>query len=147
VKQNPYLPAQTQLPNETMWVDNDRYSRSHLGYMLRGGGYIDLGDGYQYTLPRRLFFNSSDNDNDNNVTAVDENVYHFHQFDFTQSDCNMGVSTFAGVAIGGGSLWLLISLFLFMFGSRIMLKSIPPNNTRAVKVKTHQWSAADHLLL
>jgi hypothetical protein len=38
----------------------------------------------------------------------------------TAEDCTIGANVFAGVAIGGGSLWLLISLFIFVFtcGSR-----------------------------
>ena len=36
------------------------------------------------------------------------------------SNCYVGVNTYAGLAIGGGSLWILIALFVFVFacGSR-----------------------------
>lgn len=40
-------------------------------------------------------------------------------YNFTEN-CNMGVNLFAGLAIGGGALWILIALFVFVFtcGSR-----------------------------
>lgn len=51
-------------------------------------------------------------------TAVQQGV-EINVNNFT-NNCNFGVNTYAGLAIGGGSLWILIALFVFVFacGSR-----------------------------
>ena len=68
------------------------------------------------TRRQDVFSKSSNNNNSNvNMTVVDENEYDYHQFDLTQSNRNIGVTTFAGVAIGDGSLWLPASLLLLLF--------------------------------
>jgi hypothetical protein len=48
-----------------------------------------------------------------------QNGYHFNMNSF-KNDCNVGVNTFASVAIVGGALWLVISVLIFVFscGSR-----------------------------
>jgi hypothetical protein len=83
-------------------------------------GIIILVTGTNSLCEEAIYYNNNDNSSPASDGVDGSSEYPYHHFDITQRECNIGVNTFAGVAIGGGSLWLIIALFIFVFacGSR-----------------------------